>query len=268
MTEQPDGEGGASEDPNVNQDLQDKLSQYLDIVEQHLTIEVQARSSSFFAALSNLQSLQAEGSECLTRITNLRQQLVEVDEKQAKRGLQITRLTKKRDNLRIVEEGVESIHAVGESISLMKNLVGTGEYFEALAMIEQLGSMFDKPSQETPVAPTTSEHPPKPQNRIQLPLGSISALVSLPAGLQELSKSIATSLSADLVALLRAALARDQEPGSAESTEITTVERINPLLQGLVKTGGIEQAVEAYQDVVLSEIKTCVRKVSPAGPCN
>ncbi|KAG9041663.1 hypothetical protein FS837_011927 [Tulasnella sp. UAMH 9824] len=263
VTEQPDGEGGASEDPNVNQDLQDKLSQCLDIVEQHLTIEVQARSSSFFAALSNLQSLQAEGSECLMRITNLRQQLVEVDEKQAKRGLQITRLTKKRDNLRIVEEGVEAIHAVGESISLVKNLVGTGEYFEALAMIEQLGSMFDKPSQEAPVVPTTNERPPKPQNRIQLPLGSISALASLPASLQELSKSIATSLSADLVALLRVALTRDQEPTSAESTEITTVERINPLLQGLVKTGGIEQAVAAYQDVVLNEIKACVRKHLP-----
>lgn len=267
VTAQPDGEGGASEDQSVNQDLQDQLSQHLDIVEQHLTIEVQARSSSFFAALSNLQSLQAEGAECLTRIGNLRQQLVEVDEKQAKRGLHITRLTKKRDNLRVVSEGVEAIHAVGESIGLMKNLVVTGEYFEALAMIEELGSMFDEPSQETPSAPSTDTSPPKPRHRIQLPLASISALASLPSSLQELSKSIATSLSTDLVVLLRTDLVRDQAASTPDPPEITITERISPLLQGLVKTGGIEHAVNAYQEIVLAEIKACVRKVSFTVSC-
>ncbi|KAG8970005.1 hypothetical protein FRB90_010691, partial [Tulasnella sp. 427] len=263
VTGQPDGEGGASEDQSVNQELQDQLSHHLDIVEQHLTVEVQARSSSFFAALSNLQSLQAEGSECLTRIGNLRQQLVEVDETQAKRGLQITCLTKKRDNIRVVQEGVEAIHAVGDSIGLVKSLVGAGEYFEALAMIEELGSMFDKPPQDASSHPPSTQEPPKSRTRIRLPLGPISALQSLPSSLQELSKSIATSLSADLVALLRAALIRDPNPASPDSPEITITERITPLLQGLVKTGGVEEALHAYQEVVLNEIKACVRKHLP-----
>lgn len=242
-----DGPGPSEEDPQVNQDLQDRLSGYLDVVEQHLTIEIQARSSSFFAALSNLQSLQAEGAQCLSRVSNLRHQLVEVDEKQAKRGLQIARLRKRRENMQVVQEGIRSIHAVGESVGLIKGLVATGGYFEALAMIDQLEGMFE------PSDPATSR--PK-----TLPLGEIIALAPLPSSLRELATSIASSLSADLVAMLRADLLRDRWPEELPDPQLQ--DRMSPLLHALVKTGGVDDAMKAYQDVVTSEIKVCVQKVS------
>ncbi|KAG8884657.1 hypothetical protein FRB97_003713 [Tulasnella sp. 331] len=259
---------------------QDTLSQHLDTVEQHLTIEIQARSSSFFAALSNLHSLSVEGSECLSRISHLKKELLEVDEKQAKRGLEVTRLLKRSDNLKTVQEGVRTIQALGESIGLVKNLVGTGEYFEALGLINQVEVMFDLPSIATNTAnsnihvvpapslprrlSTASLVPPPPS----LPLRDLTSLTPLPVQLRELSTSIATSLSADLVALLRADLTRDATtlPASASSSSIDTAlhDRLSPLFKGLVSTSGVEQAVKSYREVALVEIRACVRKHLPA----
>lgn len=251
--------------------VQDKLSQSLDTVEQHLTIEIQARSSSFFAALSNLHSLQAEGSGCMSRISRLRKELLEIDEQQAKRGLHITRLLKRSENLETVQEGVRTIQGLGESVGLVKNLVGTGEYFEALGLISQIETSFERPSPVMDAKPTTNGKPAPHVHSTPsfappsstLPLSSLVSLNSLPSRLRELSASIATSLSADLVALLRADLSRDLHDATFASTPVDAAlhERIFPLFQGLVSTSGVDAAVKSYQDVALAEIRSCVRKV-------
>jgi len=273
VTEEGDGaQQMPVEEPAVNQELQEKLSQHLDVVEQHLTMEISVRSSSFFAALSNLQSLQAEGAECLNRIGRLRKELLEVDEKQAKKGLHITRLLKRMENLQVVQDGVEAIQAVGESIGLVKNLVGAGEYFEALGLIEAVQKMFDSgtslpDAQQSSIA--TRGLMPKSNPPITLSLSSITALSSLPIRLRDLSSSISTSLSADLIAILRADLMREPTVGSipaagAPNQEIDTAlrDRVSPLLQGLMRTDGVEVAVVAYSEVALAEIRVVVRKVS------
>ncbi|KAG9012078.1 hypothetical protein FRB94_011774 [Tulasnella sp. JGI-2019a] len=252
--------------------IQERLSHSLDTVEHHLTIEIQARSASFFAALSNLHSLSAEGSECLSRISHLRKELLEVDERQAKRGLHVTRLLKRSDNLGTVQEGVRTIQALGESVGLVKNLVGTGEYFEALGLINQVEDMFKPPSLATKaIEPnpsavalprrlsTASLAPPLPG----LPLQNLVSLGSLPAQLRDLSTSIATSLSADLVAILRADLTKDLGSSSSSSMDMALHDRLAPLFKGLVSTAGVEEAVKSYRDVALTEIRACVRKHLP-----
>ncbi|KAG8904512.1 hypothetical protein FRB99_001645 [Tulasnella sp. 403] len=277
VTERSSVEGSTpNEDLSTNQALQDKLSGHLDIVEQHLTIEIQNRSPSFFAALSNLHSLQAEGAQCLSRISQLRKELVEVDEKQAKKGLEIARLLKRSDNLTMVQEGVRAIQAVGESVGLIKNLVSAGQYFEGLGMIEELEALFEKPPNNV-TAPTdvssasSISTAPPPSSRTSLsittlPLSSIVSLSTLPQSLRGLSSSVSSSLSADLVALLRADLTRDRDDALVPQTPVDAAlhERMLPLLQGLARTGGIEEAVKAYQDVALSEVRACVRQYLPA----
>ncbi len=245
---------GSTSPPASDAQSQDQLSQYLDIIEQHLTAEIQARSSSFFAALSNLQSLKAEGAECLSRISRLKTQLIDVDEKQAKKGLQITRLLKKRDNMDVVRDSVKDIAVVGERVELVKTLVASGGYFEALTILDELDGMLK--------GGEGGEDPS------QFHLASLVAFRTLPESIYGLSSSIAGSLSADLVAFLRADLLRDRpSPFFSDSDGPQVVdrvlqERITPLLRGIIRTQGLEKAMQSYKTTVLEEIKACVRMVS------
>jgi vacuolar protein sorting-associated protein 54 len=130
------------EDISLNQILQEKLSHYMDVVEQHLTLEISARAGSFFAALSNLQELQEEGAECLARIEQLRRELKEVDNRQAKRGLDVVRLMKKRENLEVVTEGVKTVKEVGEMLTICERLVEDGSWDRALLLIGEIEALF------------------------------------------------------------------------------------------------------------------------------
>ena len=54
------GSTSSAYDVVLNQMLQEKLSYYSDVIEQHLVHEIGARSSSFFDALGTLQRLRQE----------------------------------------------------------------------------------------------------------------------------------------------------------------------------------------------------------------
>ena len=123
------------EDISLNQVLQEKLSHYMDVVEQHLTQEIQSRSTSFFAALSNLQDLQTEGADCLDRIGALRKRLEDVDLRIARKGLQTIRLQKRLANMGTVEQSFAAVKEIKDMLSLCERLIAEANWDEALALI-------------------------------------------------------------------------------------------------------------------------------------
>jgi len=129
---------GPTEDVSTNQALQEKLNSYLDIVEQHLVLEISRRSSSFFAALTNLQDLQSESSSCLSRIDSLRTELVALDEGQAKRGLEVVRLHRTLGGLKRVEGAVREARGVEEAVGMIKSLVTAGDGYGAVEIWEEV----------------------------------------------------------------------------------------------------------------------------------
>ncbi|KAL7416025.1 hypothetical protein BDY24DRAFT_380828 [Mrakia frigida] len=130
--------GGPIEDVTTNQVLQDKLNSYLDVVEQHLVLEISRRSSSFFAALTNLQDLQSESSSCLSRIDSLRTELVALDEGQAQRGLEVVRLHRTLGGLKRVEGAVREVRGVEEAVGMIKSLVAAGDGYGAVEIWEEV----------------------------------------------------------------------------------------------------------------------------------
>ncbi|KAK7054655.1 hypothetical protein VNI00_003118 [Paramarasmius palmivorus] len=106
--------------------LLEKFSHYLDTVELHLTHEIRLRSSSFFAALTNLHSLQAESTTCLAQITRLRGMLEEVDENVAKKGLEVVRVEQKARNVERVEDGVKRVLEIVGMSKEARDMVGVG----------------------------------------------------------------------------------------------------------------------------------------------
>ena len=277
--------GNTSPDPP----LLDRLSQYADTVEQHLVKEISLRSTSFFAALTNLQDLQAESEQCLDRIARMRQLLQDVDEKRAKRGLEVVRLECKLVNVNRVQDGVKTIGGVVEMAGLAKGLVDAGQWGQALDVIEELERLWDgsddggrsavqvKPrpngnhrlsslppmveEEDEEVDDEKQQFPVKAKQDIRL--SSLQAFASLPTHLQELTLGIATSLSSEVVGALRIDLG---ERMSGYKSDPDTLNRnlrdcLMPLLHGLIRTNGLKEATLTWREVVLGDIKGIIKAV-------
>ena len=276
--------------------LIEKLSHHADTVEQYLILEVSLRSSSFFAALSNLQDLQTESEQCTQRIAQLKSMLKEVDDKHAKRGLEIVHAEQKLRNLEMVKSGVRTVAGVVEMTGVVKGLVSAGQWGEALTVLEEIHDLWDEnPTSHLPVSSqvksTTTrktnpervlspvQESPRAENGVPLPLSSLSktarpsdagiplaslrAFSSLPEHLQTLTFEIASSLTTELVEILRLDLIeRIPESPSHEALDRSLRDRLRPLLQGLLRTKSLREATLSWRDVALAEVRNCAKPVS------
>ena len=275
--------------------LIEKLSHHADVVEQHLILEVSLRSSAFFAALSNLQDLQTESEQCTQRIAQLRSMLKEVDDKHAKRGLEIVHAEQKLGNLETVKSGVQLVSGVVEMTGVAKGLVSAGQWGEALTVLEEIHNLWEEnsvshpaPSQVNATAirqakleqvlspvqesPCTENDIPLPLTSLPktarpsdagIPLSSLRAFSSLPEHLQALTLGIASSLTAEMVEVLRLDLVeRIPESSSRETLDQSLRDRLRPLIQGLLRTRSLREAALSWRDVALAEVRNCAKPVS------
>ncbi|KAG2020072.1 retrograde transporter, variant 3 [Coprinopsis cinerea AmutBmut pab1-1] len=221
--------------------LLEKFSHYADTVEQHLIREISIRSTSFFAALTNLRDLQTSSTACLERIQSLREKLRQVDEGTAKKGLELVRAKRKEQRVGQVVDGVKMISGVVEMVSVAKGLVAAGQWGEALEVVEEMEDMWEnvreddpraqangsavngpskletmvEESETSPTTPTSAaaatgplEVSPtstvrRPHSTRPVPLSSLTSFASLPSHLQALTMEIAASLSAEFVAIMK-----------------------------------------------------------------
>lgn len=134
----------------------------------------------------------------------------------------------------------------------------------------------------TPLAATPSDHAASPRSEKRHPavaappessqlrhisylLSSLSALSSLPDRINVARSRISSSLTSSIVDLLRSDLV-DRFESPASSNDVASGneklrQRLIPLWQGLLRTGGVLQTLRAYHDVVLSSVRSCIRKV-------
>ncbi|CAE6420707.1 unnamed protein product [Rhizoctonia solani] len=298
----------------LNHILQEKLSHYMDIVEQHLVQEIAVRSVPFFAALSNLQDLQTEGAACLSRIARLKAQLQDVNNCQARKGLEVVRLQSKRDNLQQLQRAVKDIREVGETVGMAKRLAEEGDHFAALGLIETVqsllerketvdssigaeaataarmphhkgqesGDVFSLPtvieSPNTPVAMFSHQNTngtrlqdaqtPRlyPPSETPVDLSSLASLSDAPIKLAELRTDVSLALQRDLLTLLTedlVAQTKSLEPEAVTSSETLRSEawkaQLHVLLDGLLRTSGIERAFASYKEVALAQIRLLVQ---------
>lgn len=315
--------GGDEEDPATlshSLPLLEKLSHYADTIELHLIREISLRSSSFFAALTNLNELQTESTQCLERIRKLRGMLHEVDEGGAKKGLELVRLERKVKNLDDVKEGVKTMQNVGEMLGLARNLASGGEWDAALGLVDVMEGLWQRQEYQRQASESTQtksnlkspsrpskrnsmltavpesiaeesepgpSNPPKPPLPF-IPLSSLNAFASLPEHLRTLTLEIASTLTADLVTVLRTDLLSQmdspgktgQEPTSDEIDAaraerlIMLRDRLRPIAQGLKRTNALKDSILKWTAVALVEIRSSIKKVSafsviqnPSLPC-
>ncbi|KAM0792256.1 hypothetical protein ACM66B_004950 [Microbotryomycetes sp. NB124-2] len=278
----------------TDQILQEKLSHYTAIIESHLVREIGLRSSSFFSALSNLQSLHQQGEDTLSKISELQQALSPDTPgvgSSAKRGLKILRAQARRRGLERIEDSVRAVEELWSGVEAVKAMVENGEWAGALEVSEQVRDVYygrsngeddDNASTQVDLGPSsrrdasTSTAPVKTKINFQ----KIKSLDGIPQKLTLLRAQIAKSLEAEVIAVLDHELetgiqefmnknsgwkgkAREDSLPSAEMKERTR-ERIRPVVQGLVRSGGLDAAVAAWRELALREVRTRVRQFLPA----
>ncbi|KAF8643808.1 hypothetical protein AX16_008826 [Volvariella volvacea WC 439] len=292
VTEQDSGGIGDANDPSALADshqLLEKLSHHADTVEQHLIREIALRSSSFFSALTNLTDLQTESEQCLARIASLRQSLKEVDEKVAKKGMEIVRLECKVRNIEKTKEGVKFVSGVVEMSGVAKSLVNAGQWGEALDVIEELDQMWKEKEETTEPSPqekrnrrrssvfsskssslpaTVEEESLEPPAipTVHVTLSSLKAFASLPSHLRALTMEITTSLSSELVSVLRDDLVdcmNIQSDSPQANVKLSLQDRLRPALQGLVRTHSVKEATLSWREAAMAEMRNIMRKQFP-----
>jgi vacuolar protein sorting-associated protein 54 len=105
---------------NENAVLQEKLSQYLDVVELHLVKEISLRSSSFFEAQGQLQDLNGKIVEGCARIRELKDTVQLIDSDLVESARQIQQLNGTRTNLLALQQKLRLILYVNQALSALK----------------------------------------------------------------------------------------------------------------------------------------------------
>ncbi|EGF78134.1 hypothetical protein BATDEDRAFT_90790 [Batrachochytrium dendrobatidis JAM81] len=223
--------GSNASDENVaNRQLQDKLTHHLDTVEVHLLKEISRRSSSFFSALSNLQSLHNETEECVGKIQDLRKKLASVSARTAENGLEVVRLKHRRGNVGMLYGAVKLLVDIKHSQPTIQALLGQADYVGVLDLIESTSYILkgldstnasghnayhssspikaDSPSNVTgnellalsEGVTLTRCHSIIPKN---LDLRGVCSLVHLSGKLSELARTISVVMENEFIELLR-----------------------------------------------------------------
>ncbi|KAF9246439.1 Vps54-like protein-domain-containing protein [Melanogaster broomeanus] len=272
VTERTKGDEEASDPSSLSYSLPllERLSHHTDTIEQHLVREISLRSTSFFAALTNLQDLQTESEACLDRISKLRGLLKNVDENGAKRGLQIVRKEIRLLNLATTGEGIRELGAIVEMTGVARSLVGAGQWGEALDVIDSIEALWEPSAIDVPVPHKTSpESGSKKSAASSVPLSSLNAFASLPSHLRALTMEITSSLTTDLVNTLKLDLL-DRVTADSEFSEptsnmnLTLKDRLRPSLQGLLRTKGIREATVSWREVVTKEVRGIIKRHLPS----
>ncbi|KIM71978.1 hypothetical protein PILCRDRAFT_82306, partial [Piloderma croceum F 1598] len=108
---------------------------------------------------------------------------------------------------------------------------------------------------------------------ISIPLSSLKAFSNLPTHLRTLTMEIASSLTTELVDVLRIDLVErisldsgqprpEVENGHADIDQ-TLRDRLKPLLQGLSRTKGMRDATGSWREVVLGEVRGTIKRHIP-----
>ncbi|KAF8831107.1 hypothetical protein HHX47_DHR1000227 [Lentinula edodes] len=282
--------------------LLERFSHYADTVELHLSNEIAARAPSFFAALTNLHTLQSESTATLSQISRLRQMLEQVDETVAKKGMEVISLEKRVQGVEEIERSVEGVKDVVKFTGEAREKVGKGMYGDALVILSVLDDMWNDalPTQSSlPKQPSgrLSSLPPTPEGEeadsespppgystspvsltpstskikllpsLGIPLSQLNAFSALPSHLRSLTLEIASSLSDELVSILRDDLLwRIGNGGSIatgsgkETVSEETKNQLTELLVGLIKTRGLKEATLSYREIVFDEFRGLIRK--------
>ncbi|KAF2970388.1 hypothetical protein GQX73_g3224 [Xylaria multiplex] len=268
----------------TNAILQEKLSWYMDTVEMHLITSISTASTTFFTALGSLKELHSEAAESVERIKTLRKELEALDYEIATSGLDIVQKQRRRENLQQLNDAVQQLRDIVESVATCENLVEAGDLQKALDNIDNLEDLI---SGQGTITLIDGSRPSRQLRDLRdaVALEGINDDIStmrfrigkafesrfLEILLGDLRRHI-DNLSTQEVLLRwssaamrsRGGHSRDQSafPAYLAKTEAPR-SQLMPVLVGLHRSKHIAIAIASYREVVMREIRKLVKRPLP-----
>ncbi|KAL4563726.1 hypothetical protein LXL04_027771 [Taraxacum kok-saghyz] len=238
--------------------LQEKLSQYLDVVELHLVKEISLRSNSFFEAQGQLEDLNLKIVEGCSRIRQLKETIRLLDVDLVDSARQIQDLNHTRSAMLALQEKLRLILYVNQSLAALKLLVASADCAGALDVTDDLKHFLDGDQ-------LTGLHCFRHlEDHVAAAIDSVNSILSA----EFLRASISDTGDKDMV-ILSKAKTRMSSQGNGEDNDVNLYEedtssfhdQLLPLIIGLLRTAKLPAVLRIYRDTVTSDMKTAIKSV-------
>ncbi|XP_028088799.1 vacuolar protein sorting-associated protein 54, chloroplastic-like isoform X2 [Camellia sinensis] len=236
--------------------LQEKLSQYLDVVELHLVKEISLRSNSFFEAQGQLEDLNVKIVEGCSRIRELKETIRLLDADLVDSAQQIHDLNATRSNLLALQQKLRLILYVNQALSALKLLVASADCAGALDVTDDLQHLLDG---DELAGLHCFRHL---RDHLAASIDTINSILSA----EFMRTSIHDAGNIDAV-ILSKAKARESLPTNGRDDEIKLDEeetssfrdRLLPLIIGLLRTAKLPYVLRIYCDTLTADMKTAIK---------
>ncbi|KAJ7015085.1 vacuolar protein sorting-associated protein 54 [Populus alba x Populus x berolinensis] len=240
----------------ANLSLQEKLTQYLDVVEVHLVKEISLRSNSFFEAQGQLEDLNGKIVEGCERIRELKETIRVLDKNLVESAMEIHELNVSRGNLVALQNKLSLILYVNQALSTLKLLVASADCAGALDVTDDLQQLLNADE-------LTGLHCFRHlRDHVAAAIDSINSILSA----EFMQASIHVARDKDLL-LLSKAKTRDSMymNGKDEEVKLDDEETSNfrdhllPLIVGLLRTAKLPSVLRIYRDTLTASMKTTIK---------
>ncbi|XP_037491893.1 vacuolar protein sorting-associated protein 54, chloroplastic isoform X2 [Jatropha curcas] len=235
--------------------LQEKLSQYLDVVELHLVKEISLRSNSFFEAQGQLQDLNVKIVEGCNRIRELKETIRLLDKDLVESARNIQDLNVTRSNMLALQRKLRVILYVNQALSALKLLVASADCAGALDVTDDLQHLLDGDE-------LTGLHCfLHLRDHVAASIDSVNSILSA----EFMRAAIHDAGGRDVVILLkskaRASISTNGKDEVKLDEEETSNfhERLLPLIIGLLRTAKLPNVLRIYRDTLTADMKTAIK---------
>ncbi|KAK4421009.1 Vacuolar protein sorting-associated protein 54, chloroplastic [Sesamum alatum] len=231
--------------------LQERLSQYLDVVELHLVREISMRSSSFFEAQVQLEDLNSKIVQGCGRVRELKETIRLLDSDLVGSARKVQEFSKKRGDLIKLQNKLRLVLSVNQAITTLQLLVASADCLGALDITDDLQHLLDG---DELIGLHCFRHL---RDHVTTSVDSINSILSAEfiraslRGAENMDVSVATST-------FTSNGRHDDVPLEEEQTS-NFQDQLLPLIIGLLRTGKLPAVLRIYRDTLASDIKTSVK---------
>lgn len=237
-----------------NLGLQEKLSQYLDVVELHLVKEISLRSNSFFEAQGQLEDLNVKIAEGCSRIRELKETIRLLDSDLVDSAREIQDLNSTRSNLLALQQKLRLILYVNQALSALNLLVSSADCAGALDVTDDLQHLLDGNE-------LTGLHCFRHlRDNVAASIDAINSILS--ADFMRTSIHDAGNMDAAIMSRAKASLPMNGEVDEVhidEEEASSFQDRLLPLVIGLLRTAKLPSVLRIYRDTLTADMKNAIK---------
>ncbi|XP_060191814.1 vacuolar protein sorting-associated protein 54, chloroplastic-like [Lycium barbarum] len=235
---------------------QEKLSQYLDVVELHLVKEISLRSNSFFEAQGELVDLNEKIVQGCDRIRELKESIKLLDDNLVGSARKVHELNVKRSELIGHQDKLKLILYVNQALSTLKLLVASADCAGALDVIDDIQHLLDG---DELAGLHCFRHV---RDQLAASTDSINSILS--AEFMRISIHETGDVDASITSKFKV---REMISMNGEGHEVKLDEeetsnlrdRLLPFVIGLLRTAKLPAVLRLYRDTLTADMKTAIK---------